>query len=172
MFFAIFIAFVIIQRIIELIIAKNNEKWSKERGAIEFGAKHYKYIVALHSFFFISLIVEYWLNPKMISNWQIFFAIFICAQILRYWSLFSLGKHWNTKILVIPNAARVTKGPYRYMKHPNYLVVAIELLTIPIMFGAYVTAFIFSTLNFFLIYFCRIPQEEAAMQFLRIPNQK
>lgn len=172
MFFALFVTFVIIQRFIELVVAKNNENWSKNHGAVEFGSEHYKYIIALHVLFFISLIVEYCLDPELINGWQILFAIFLCAQILRYWSLFSLGKRWNTKILVIPNAPPVRKGPYRYMKHPNYIVVAIELLTIPFIFGAYITAFVFSILNFILLYFFRIPQEEQALQFFRLPNQK
>lgn len=172
MFFTVFMIFVIIQRLIELIVAKNNEKWSKERGAIEFGSEHYKYIIALHVLFFISLIVEYGLDPKLTNGWQILFVIFVFAQILRYWSLFSLGKYWNTKILVIPNATAISKGPYRFIKHPNYLVVALELLTIPLIFGAYVTAIVFSLCNFILLYFYRIPQEEAAMKFLHIPNQK
>lgn len=172
MFFTVFITFVIIQRIIEVIIAKRNERWSKEHGAVEFGTEHYKYIVALHTLFFVSLIIEYQLKPELINGWQIFLLVFICAQLLRYWSLFSLGKLWNTKILVIPNTPPVTKGPYRLMKHPNYLVVTLEILVIPIMFGAYVTVIIFSLLNFFLLFFYRIPQEEAALKFLRLPNEK
>lgn len=172
MFFALFIAFVIIQRLIELAMAKSNEKWSKNQGAIEFGSEHYKYIITLHVLFFISLIIEYWLDPELIDGWPAILAIFLCAQILRYWSIFSLGKHWNTKILVIPDAPPVRKGPYRYMKHPNYFVVAIELITIPLMFGAYVTAFVFSVLNFILLYFIRIPKEEQALQLFRPPTQK
>ncbi len=172
MFFALVITFVIGQRLVELAIAKRNERWAREKGAIEYGAGHYKLLVLLHVSFFVSLIVEYALNPVVIRGWHYFFFIFILAQILRIWSLVSLGKHWNTKILIIPHTKKITKGPYRFMKHPNYLVVALELFSLPMLFGAYATAVFFSILNFILIYFIRIPKEEYALQLLQSSNQK
>lgn len=172
MFFAILISIVIFQRIIELIVAKRNEKWALQHGAVEYGASHYKYIVFLHLLFFITLIIEYLVKPSLIKGWFYFFIVFLLAQLLRIWSLYSLGKHWNTKILIIPHSEKVTKGPYRYVRHPNYLVVAIELLTLPFIFEAYITAIVFSILNFFIIYFIRIPNEEFALQLLQQPKSK
>lgn len=172
MFFVIVITFVMVQRIVELIVAKRNERWARQNGAIEYGANHYKYIVSLHTLFFISLIIEYTLHPTLINGWYFFFTLFILAQGLRIWSLFSLGKYWNTKILIIPHSAKVSKGPYRFMKHPNYIVVAIELFTLPMIFGAYVTAILFSLLNFILIYFIRIPKEEVALQSMQVSTKQ
>lgn len=172
MFFWIVVSFVVTQRIVELFIAKRNERWARQLGALEYGGNHYKYIVLLHVSFFISVIIEYSINPIVSKGWYVFFFIFIFAQALRIWSLFSLGKHWNTKIIVIPNSEKVTKGPYRYFKHPNYFVVALELFTLPMIFGAYFTAILFSFLNFVIIYFIRIPNEERALQMLQTSKQK
>ncbi len=170
MFFTILIIFVISQRLIEIVIAKQNEKWALDQGAIEYGAEHYKYIVSLHALFFISFIIEYAAHPRLHSSWLFFLLIFILAQYVRMWSLRSLGKQWNTKILVIPNSIKVAKGPYRFLSHPNYAVVAVELFSLPMIFGAYVTAVTFSVLNFILIYFVRIPTEEFALRIASTPK--
>lgn len=172
MFFVIIITFVIGQRIVELIVAKRNERWARQNGAIEYGANHYKYIVSLHMLFFLSMTIEYTLYPILIEGWYFFFSSFMLAQGLRIWSLVSLGKHWNTKILIIPQSVQVTKGPYRFMKHPNYVVVAIELFTLPMIFGAFVTAILFSLLNFIVIYFIRIPKEEVALQSMQVSTKQ
>lgn len=172
MFFTILIIFVITQRLLELVIAKQNEKWALDQGAIEYGADHYKYIVSLHTLFFLAFIIEYATHPHLHQSWLIFFAIFILAQCFRMWSLRSLGKQWNTKILVIPQSIKVTKGPYRFLSHPNYIVVAVEFMTLPMIFGAYITAITFSILNFLLIYFVRIPAEEFALRIATTPKDK
>ena len=92
----------------------------------------------------------------MRGNWQIkpvsiFLICFLIAQILRFWVLASLGKMWNTRIIIIPNSKPVTSGPYRYFKHPNYLIVIIEIATLPLSFGALGTAIIFSVLNLIML---------------------
>lgn len=166
MLFNLLIGFVILQRLIELVMAKRNEKWAKEQGGVEFGAGHYKYIVILHAGFFISLISES-LYRSSVNKWWIFFLfIFLLAQLIRAWSLSSLGKHWNTKIIVIPNSEMVRSGPYRFFKHPNYFVVTIELLVLPLIFNAYITAILFSFLNIMFLMFIRIPIEEKALNAL------
>src|SRR5690606_7543734 len=145
MIFGIVLTIVILQRIIELCIARRNEKWMKRQGAFEAGASHYPYMVAMHVFFFIVLISEVLFYHRQLSNaWPIWLAIFLAAQLLRVWCLASLGKFWNTKIIVLPNARVVRKGPYRWLRHPNYVIVATELLVLPLLFNAFITAVVFS----------------------------
>lgn len=164
--FYIFFLLIIIQRLIELVIARRNEKWMKGQGAIEFGKSHYPYMVLMHILFFLLLFIESVFFVKEISAyWIPLFVIFLFTQAIRIWALTSLGKYWNTKIIVLPNANVVKKGPYRYLKHPNYVIVTIELLIIPLMFKAYFTLILFAILNF-IILSIRIPEEEKALRSL------
>ena len=92
-------------------------------------------------------------------------AAFLLVQPLRYWAIFSLGINWNTRILVVPGSKLVRSGPYRYFPHPNYVVVAVEMLTFPLIFGAWITAIVFSLLNATLLY-VRIHTENRALNEL------
>lgn len=164
MLFFIVFALVCIQRLIELRIAKQNEVYLKERGAIEFGQSHYPFIVALHILFLCSLLLEYILKtPPLNILWIWLLAIFFLLQISRIWVIKSLGHFWNTKIIVLPNANLVKKGPYRWISHPNYVIVALEIVIIPLIFQAYFTAVIFTILNMIMM-LVRIPTEEAALR--------
>ncbi|MDF2788250.1 MAG: hypothetical protein K0S80_1348 [Neobacillus sp.] len=164
--FLIFISVMIIQRLLELVIARRNEKWMKDQGAIEFGVKHYQFIVLMHSLFFVVFIFEkISFIRELFPFWQLYGAVFVCTQLIRVWAISSLGRFWNTKILVLPNVEVVRRGPYRFIKHPNYLVVSIELLVVPLMFGAYVTACLFTILNILMLSI-RIPAEEKALREL------
>jgi len=161
--FSVVVSLLIIQRLVELRLAAQNQKKLKEKGAIEYGSKHYKLIVIMHVLFFISLISEVILLEKTYSPfWPIFLIVIILAQMLRYWSIFSLGEYWNTKIIILPNAHVKKKGPYKYIRHPNYVAVAIEFFFIPLLFEAYRTAFMFSILNS-IIMIIRIKEEENAL---------
>lgn len=165
MAFWILLAFLFAQRVTELLIARRNEKWMKDQGAYEVGAEHYKWIVAVHTGFFISLFVEVKLfEAQPASWWLIPFVFFAGAQILRFWALFSLGRYWNTKIIVLPGANVVESGPYRFLRHPNYVIVAVEIFMIPLVFQAYVTAVIFSVANAVVLLRVRIPAEEQALK--------
>lgn len=164
--FFIFISVMIIQRLLELVIARRNEKWMKEQGAVEFGIKHYQFIVLMHSLFFVVLIFEKISFSRELSPpWLLFAAVFVFAQLIRVWAISSLGRYWNTKIIVLPNVEVVKRGPYLFIKHPNYLVVSIELLVVPLLFGAYVTACLFTILNILMLSI-RIPAEEKALREL------
>ncbi|MFE8695739.1 isoprenylcysteine carboxyl methyltransferase family protein [Cytobacillus sp. FJAT-53684] len=166
MLFYIFLFLIIGQRLSELMIAKRNERHMKQKGAIEFGQSHYPFIVAVHSLFFVSLIIEVALLQKNLSpNWPVFLTLFLLAQMGRVWVLASLGPFWNTKILVLPEANIVKKGPYQYVKHPNYIIVTIELIVIPLLFQAYMTAILFTIFNA-VILAIRIPTEERALKQL------
>lgn len=165
MLFFIVISFIIAQRLTELMIAKRNELKLKELGGYEVGMSHYKIVVALHTLFFFSLILEgYFIRDVLLSGWQALLILFVLLQVIRIWTIRSLGMYWNTKIIILPGAAPIIKGPYRWIRHPNYLIVILELLIIPLMFQAYVTALCFTILNIFLLLKIRIPQEEQALQ--------
>ncbi|MEZ0480894.1 isoprenylcysteine carboxyl methyltransferase family protein [Planococcus sp. SSTMD024] len=159
---------IVLQRIFELFYARRNEKKMKQKGALEFGAGHYKWIVLLHVLFFVALLVEvHQLNGTFGIAWPLFLFLFIMAQIVRIWALKSLGPYWNTKIIVLPGAEKIALGPYRFLPHPNYLVVAIEILALPLIFGAWRTALIFTVANALLLIFVRIPAEEQALEMLK-----
>lgn len=161
-FFTIF-GFVIIQRIIELFVAKRNEEWIKSQGGYEVGKEHYPFMVALHVSFFISLLLEFIVLDRGLSIFLIpLFIVFVITQLMRIWILSSLGRFWNTKIMILPGASVVKKGPFQFMRHPNYTIVALELLVIPLMFNAFITAVVFSLLNLWMLS-VRIPIEEAAL---------
>ena len=146
MYFIIFILCVIIQRLSELYIARGNEKWLRSQGAVEYGKEHYPFIVALHTLFIISIIVEYILRGNTPIDF-VFLILFALLLLFKFWALSSLGKYWNTKIYHIPGVALVNKGPYKFLKHPNYMVVVSEIAIIPLAFHLYYTAIIFTLLN-------------------------
>ncbi|RUQ29099.1 isoprenylcysteine carboxyl methyltransferase [Peribacillus cavernae] len=164
MFFYLFFSFVVAQRLIELVIARRNEAQMKAKGAFEAGQNHYKWIVLMHTAFLISLFGEGGLlGNGPVQWWYIPFALFIVTQCLRIWSLVSLGQFWNTKIIILPGAKVVARGPYRFMRHPNYVIVATEIIVIPLIFQAYITAIVFTILNAIVLSF-RIRVEEQALQ--------
>ncbi|RKQ38007.1 isoprenylcysteine carboxyl methyltransferase family protein [Oceanobacillus halophilus] len=156
--------FIIIQRLIELKIARRNEQWMRERGGIELASEHYKWFVIIHGLFFISILFEVFLRDlRTIEMNNYLFSLFLLTQLVRVWCIQSLGKFWNTKIIVLPNVALVKRGPYRYIKHPNYIIVGIELFLIPLLFGAYLTSIIFPIFHLLLMRI-RIPAEEKALR--------
>lgn len=161
MFFYILIFFIIFQRIVELLIANKNAKYIQAIGGFEVGQKHYPFIVLTHTLFFTSLLIE-GSSETMPSFWPIPFIFFLFAQVLRIWVLTTLGRFWNTRIYIVPDSKPVKNGPYRFLRHPNYLTVMIEILSIPLVFGAYYTALAFSIINLSIL-FVRIRIEEQAL---------
>ncbi|MBS4194446.1 isoprenylcysteine carboxyl methyltransferase family protein [Lederbergia citri] len=172
MFFLILLLIVIAQRLIELRIAKRNEQWMLTSGAKEYGQSHYQLMVLMHIGFFLSLIVEYLIRkPALNSYWQALLFIFIIVQIGRIWVIVTLGKYWNTKIIVLSGTYVVKKGPFKYVKHPNYIIVTIELFVIPMIFNLYITAILFLILNQIILR-VRIPIEEKALRENTNYNEK
>ncbi|HEY2420698.1 MAG TPA: isoprenylcysteine carboxylmethyltransferase family protein [Neobacillus sp.] len=164
--FLAFFTFILLQRMVELLIASRNEKWMKKHGAIEFGTRHYHYMVWMHLLFFTSIFCEkYYLNRELSPYWLMLLVLFLGAQVVRIWAISSLGKYWNTKIIVLPNAEVIRRGPYRYIKHPNYFVVSIEFVVIPLMFNAFGSVVLFTFLNVWMLSI-RIPEEENALRKL------
>jgi methyltransferase len=162
------VGLVAVQRLLELRLSRRNERILRSRGAVERAAGHYKPIVAMHVYWLLSTFVESALRgPDLPAFWPVPLALFLLVQPLRYWAIFSLGEHWNTRILVIPGAKLVRRGPYRYLKHPNYVVVVVEILTFPLIFGAWITALVFSVLNAILLS-VRIREENRALAELAV----
>lgn len=163
MLFFVIITLVIIQRLVEVFIAKRNEKRLLAQGAYEVGASHYPYMLTLHTSFFICLIGEVLFFERSFSSLlPLLLFLFLLVQGLRVWCLASLGQFWNTKIIILPGANVVKKGPYRFMRHPNYTIVCLEILLLPLMFQAYFTAIVFTLLNIAML-LVRIPTEERAL---------
>lgn len=162
MAFFLFISFVIFLRIGELILSKWNETWLLMNDAIEYGHKHYPFIVVLHVLFFISMIVEYFTQTT--TSFSLFFLfLYFILIIFKAWIIVSLGKFWNTKIYRIPDVSLIKKGPYKYLKHPNYMAVIAEIAIIPLAFHLHYTAIIFTLLNLIMLYI-RVTEENKALQ--------
>ena len=142
------VCLVALQRLLELAYSRRNERRLRARGAVERGAGHYPLMVGLHSLWLVSTLVEGLARgPEIPAWWPVPLAAFLLVQPLRYWAILSLGTNWNTRVLVVPGVKLVKGGPYRYFPHPNYIVVAVEVLTFPLIFGAWITAIVFSLLN-------------------------
>lgn len=154
------------QRGIELYIAARNRRWSLAQGAVETGSRHYPLFFLLHGTWFLGWMAEGLANNQIAGLWFLWLSLLAAAQGLRYWCIASLGNQWNTRILVIPGARMIHKGPYRIMAHPNYLAVAIELFCVPMLFGALYTAILATAFNAGLLFFVRLPAERQALHML------
>lgn len=161
MLFPLFIFFLIGLRMGELLLARRNEKWLLQQGAVEYGQKHYPLIVMLHVFFFVSLIAEYLIVEPSSYSLPLFLLFFILLA-FKVWTILALGKFWNTKIYRVTAFPLIKKGPYRYLKHPNYIQVIAEIAIIPLIFHLYYTAVIFSVLNL-IVLTVRVREENRAL---------
>lgn len=148
----IFLIFLLAQRLIELVIAHRHEMTMRRRGAVEIDSRGYRVIVLMHAAFFASIIAEKAFLHRPVSHfWIALLAVFAAAQILRYWAIGSLGAYWNTKILVAADHVIIKKGPYKFIRHPNYVAVATEIAVVPMIFSCYLTAVAFTVLNAILL---------------------
>ncbi len=152
------------QRLAEVALARRNERRLLARGGIEVGASHYPLLFVLHG----SWLAALWLlvPPDAPVIWPLL-VLFALLQAARLWVIASLGQYWTTRILTVPGAPLVRRGPYRWIKHPNYLVVAAEIAVLPLAFGAWEIALLFSALNALLLW-RRIRVEEAALAPRRV----
>ena len=162
MAFIFFISFIILLRIGELILSQRNEIWLLQQGAIEYGQKHYSYIVALHTLFIVSLITEY--STTQTATFSLFFLVlYLLLLAFKASVITSLGKFWNTKIYHISGFPLIKTGVYKYIKHPNYLIVIAEIAIIPLVFHLYITAFTFTLLNAIMLS-VRIKEENKVLK--------
>jgi methyltransferase len=152
------------QRLAELALSRRHERRLRARGAVEVGAGHYPWMVALHAAFLASCLAEVWWldRPFVPALAAIALAVLVAATGLRVWTLRTLGGRWTTRVLVLPGAALVTGGPYRYLRHPNYLAVVLEVAVLPLVHTAWATALAFSAANALLLR-RRIRVEESAL---------
>jgi methyltransferase len=145
--FIIFILLLITLRLAELYISARNEKWLLSQGAIEYGRGHYPFVIGLHTCFIMSLVVEYFFSDAPYPVNYFFLTLVMLVLLFKWWLMNSLGKYWNTRVYRIPGSVAVRKGPYKYIRHPNYIGVVFEIAMIPLVFHLYYTAVIFSVLN-------------------------
>lgn len=169
--FTILIGMVSIERIIELFISNRNLLWSFAQGGVEYGRSHYKYMVALHVFLLGGSLIEVWyFRPTLIFSLNsVMLSLAIASQALRWWCISTLGKRWNTLIVIIPGKPLCNAGPYKWIKHPNYVAVVIEGFALPLVGSAWRTAIIFSILNVAVLT-ARIRSENAALATLPIAH--
>jgi methyltransferase len=152
------------ERVAELVVSQRNLAKSRARGGSEFGAAHYPAMVVLHSALLVSCLVEAMsLHRPFVPalGWPML-AVVLAAQGLRWWCIATLGWQWNTRVVVVPGAARVTGGPYRFLSHPNYVAVAAEGVALPLVHTAWITALAFTVLNAALMA-ARIKVENTAL---------
>jgi methyltransferase len=164
---AIVLIFTIIERIAELFVSRRNQQWSLARGGREFGQRHYPFMVAMHIAFLISMAIEgFFFSEGILSAffWPLLVLI-VLAQIVRWWVIITLGFQWNTRVIIVPGMKRVGAGPFRFFNHPNYIVVIVETIALPLFLGAWKTAIIFSILNAMLLR-VRIQVENQALREL------
>ena len=159
------IALIVFQRLGELKLAKRNERLARAAGAVEAGAGHYPWMVVIHTLFLISCPLEVWLldRPFAPSAAGAMLLLLGLATGLRYWAIQTLGERWTTRILVRPGVPLVSAGPYRWLRHPNYLAVMIEIAALPLVHGAWLTAVVFSLVNLVLLG-VRVSAENAALE--------
>jgi len=166
--YVLLIGAVAVERVAELVVSQRNLSWSRSRGGVEFGSGHYPAMVVLHTGLLAGCLLEAFLlhRPFLPALGWPMLAVVLAAQGLRWWCITTLGRQWNTRVVVVPDAARVTGGPYRFVPHPNYVAVVLEGVALPLVHTAWITALAFTTLNAALLT-TRIKVENAALARLR-----
>lgn len=159
-----------VERLAELLISARNAQWAFARGGREYGRRHFPAMVALHTGLLVACVAEVWLLDRPfipLLGWPMLVLVLL-SQAGRYWVIASLGRQWNTRVIVVPGLGRVTRGPYRFawMRHPNYIIVAIEGIALPLVHTAWITAVLFTVLNAVLLLRYRIPTENLALSEL------
>ena len=144
----VIVGLVALQRLGELVYARRNSRRLLARGGVEVGAGHYPFLVLLHGAWLIALAVAV---PRDAPVNVALLAVFLALQGGRLWVMKSLGRYWTTRIITVPGAPVVTSGPYRFLRHPNYWVVAGEIAVLPLVFGAWEIAALFSLANLALL---------------------
>ena len=159
----IFLSLLGMDRMAAVLIARRNERWIRQAGGKEHAGVFSRVIFFVHGLWFVSFALEAWLRGAFpLIGLHGLVAVFITLLALRYWCMASLGRFWNTKILILPGAPLIQHGPYRWIKHPNYLIVLIEIPLYPLLFGCWFTAALFGLLNIWILK-TRIGQENQAL---------
>jgi methyltransferase len=151
--FSVLVVAVGLERLAELVVSKRNAAWSVQRGGIESGQRHYPLMVVLHTGLLVGALAEVWLRrPGFVPALGFpMLALVLASQALRWWCITTLGRQWNTRVIVVPGLPRVTGGPYRFLSHPNYVAVVVEGFALPLVGSAWITAVVFSLCNAVLL---------------------
>jgi methyltransferase len=151
-------------RIGELAVAQQHLVWARANGGVEHGAGHYPVMVLLHTAFLVGCLVEVPLAGRPFLPWLGWpmLVVLVAAHGLRWWCIASLGNQWNTRVVIVPGLPLVTRGPYRWLRHPNYVAVVAEGVALPLVHTAWITALAFTVLNAALLT-VRLRVENAAL---------
>jgi methyltransferase len=148
-FFTVVVALVGVERLVELRVSNRNAAWSLERGGVETGRGHYPVMVVLHTGLLVGMLVEAWVRrpdvPGLLAASMLVLAV--GSQALRWWCIRTLGRRWNTRVIVVPGLPLVDRGPYRLLSHPNYVAVVVEGVALPLVHAAWITATVFTLAN-------------------------
>jgi methyltransferase len=164
--FTVLVLLIGAERIAELVLSRRNAAWALDRGGVESARRQMPWMVALHVGLLLGALAEVWLLGRPFIpglGWPMLALVVLC-QLGRWWTIRALGPRWNTRVIVVPGMAPVATGPYRWMRHPNYLVVAIEGAALPLVHTAWITAAAFTVLDAVLLLGFRIPAEERALR--------
>jgi methyltransferase len=165
--YTLLITAIAVERIAELVVSKRNWAWSRERGGSELGAGHYPAMVVLHVGLLVGCLVEPLVADRPFIpalGWPMLVVV-LAAQGLRWCCITTLGRQWNTRVIVVAGAPRVTGGPYRWIPHPNYVAVVAEGIALPLVQSAWLTALVFTVLNAALLR-TRVSIENSALASL------
>jgi methyltransferase len=162
--YTVLVAAVAAERIVELMVSRRHLAWARARGGVETGAAHYPLMAAVHTLLLVSCVVEVDVAHRAFVPWLGWpmLALVAGTQALRWWCVRTLGPQWNTRIVVVPGLALVRRGPYRLLRHPNYVAVVVEVAALPLVHTAWITALVFSALNV-VVLSIRIPAEQRAL---------
>ncbi|MBF8193073.1 isoprenylcysteine carboxyl methyltransferase family protein [Nonomuraea sp. K274] len=162
--YAVLIGLVVVERLAELVVARRNLAWARSKGGIEYGRRHYPWIVAAHVALLAAAPAEVWLlgRPFLPALGWPMLAVVVLSQGLRWWCIGTLGRRWNTRVVVVPGMPLVATGPYRWLRHPNYVAVVAEGLALPLVHTAWITALAFTAANAILLT-VRVRVENAAL---------
>ncbi|MGH8824641.1 MAG: isoprenylcysteine carboxyl methyltransferase family protein [Jiangellaceae bacterium] len=153
-----------IERLAELVVSTRNARWAFERGGVEYGRGHFPVMAALHTALLVACVVEVAVADRPFLPWLGWpmLALVLASQALRWWCVATLGHQWNTRVIVVPGLPLVTSGPYRWLRHPNYVAVVVEVAALPLVHTAWVTALVFTLANAAMLS-VRIPVEDRAL---------
>jgi len=163
--FDLLIAAVALERLAELVLSTRHARWAFDRGGLEAGRSHYPPMVVLHAGLLVACVVEVHAADRPfvpVLGW-LALAAALGSQALRWWCIGTLGRQWNTRVIVVPGLSLIERGPYRWLRHPNYVAVVAEGIALPLVHAAWLTALVFTVLNAVLLLRFRIPVEERAL---------
>jgi methyltransferase len=160
----VLVVLMVAERLAEVVLARRHTRWARAHGGVEFGRGHYPVMIALHVAFLAGIVVEVALTgghfvPAL--GWPAL-AVVVLANVVRTWCVKALGRRWTTRVIVVPGMPLVRHGPYRRLRHPNYLIVVAEGIALPLVYGAWITALLFTAANTALLA-VRVRTEDAAL---------